>query len=332
MKFKFFLGVGVSIFVGVFVALGVLSVGTIAVNYIKTQSYAIYDSANDLGAKNEYEIEEKKVDDVFLEEDENVIKNRYFLYENSSDFPTVTSESYLVVDLDSGQMIRQKNQDSIYSIASLTKLLTALVSLETLNQDDETKVSYSAVNTYGGQGNLYSGQKIKIFDLLYPLLLESSNDAAEVIAEHNKREVFLENMNGKARSIGLFDSHFYDPSGLSQYNISTVTDLFKLVQYIYQEQKGIFQITKLRDYELDDNKWFSNSRFRNDDRYYGGKNGYTDEALYTLVSIFDLPLVEGRDDLESNDRRIAIILLKGMETEDDTRAIISWLLDNIYYQ
>ena len=93
MKFKFFLGVGVSIFVGVFVALGVLSVGTIAVNYIKTQSYAIYDSANDLGAKNEYEIEEKKVDDVFLEEDENVIKNRYFLYENSLSLASSSSLS-----------------------------------------------------------------------------------------------------------------------------------------------------------------------------------------------------------------------------------------------
>ncbi|NCS99354.1 D-alanyl-D-alanine carboxypeptidase [Candidatus Parcubacteria bacterium] len=332
MKFKFYLSLVSSVAVGIFVAIGVLSVGSFVVDYIKTQSYAIYDSASDLGSGKEYEIEEKKVEELSKTDEGVPVRDKYFLYEESQDFPKLTSQAYLVADLDNGQIIKQRNRDEIYSIASLTKLLTALVSLETLDQNDQTTVSYNAVNTYGKQGGLYSGQKIMIFDLLYPLLLESSNDAGEALAEHGKRSVFMENMNGKAKSIGLFDSYFDDPSGLSQYNVSTADDLFKLLRYIYKKQRDILEITKLREYENVENKWFNNSRFRSDGRYYGGKNGYTDEALYTLVSVFDLPLVDGAKYLESNDRRIAIILLKGTDTEGDTREIISWLLDNIYYQ
>lgn len=332
MKFKFYLGLILSIAVGIFVAIGVLTVGSFAVNYIKTKSYAIYESADDLGSGKEYEIEEKKVDESSKAEEGDSITGKYFLYENSRDFPDLTSDAYLVADLDNGQIIKQTNRDNVYSIASLTKLLTAVVSLETLDQDDQTMVSYSAVNTYGKQGGLYSGQRINVFDLLYPLLLESSNDAGEVLAEYGKRDIFVENMNGKAKSMGLFDSYFDDPSGLSPYNVSTADDLFKLIRYIYQNQRGILEITKLKDYENGEDKWFSNSRFRNDDRYYGGKNGYTDEAFHTLISIFNLPLADGAEDLESRDRRIAIILLKGTDTEGDTREIISWLLDNIYYQ
>lgn len=242
-------------------------------------------------------------------------------------FPKITSKAYMVADLDSGNVITSYAEKVPYPIASLSKMMTALVSLETVNQYKETKVSKTAYGTYGDQGSLRAGEKIKTSDLLYPLLLESSNDAAEVLAEFAGRNTFIKNMNDKAASIGLFNTKFEDPSGLSKNNVSTAEDLFKLASYIFKYKSYIFEITKLRDFtnEKHTHTWYSNSRFRNDENYLGGKNGYTDEANHTLVTMVELPLGEFQK------RKIAIVLLNSEKTEPDARAIILYLLKNVYY-
>lgn len=240
-------------------------------------------------------------------------------------FPKITAKSYMVADLDSGSVITAYGEKVQLPIASLSKMMTALVSLETINQYKETKVSRTAYGTYGAQGNLLTGEKIKISDVLYPLLLESSNDAAEVLAEFAGRETFIKNMNDKAISIGLFNTEFEDPSGLSKNNVSTAEDLFKLARYIYKYKSYIFEITKLKDYTSGKHTWYSNSKFRNDENYLGGKNGYTDEAHHTLVTMVELPLGEFQK------RKIAIVLLNAEKTEKDARAIILYLLNNVYY-
>ena len=133
-------------------------------------------------------------------------------------------------------------------------------------------------------------------------------------------------MNDKAESLGLLNTSFEDPSGLSKNNISTAEDLFKLVKYIYKYKSYVFDITKLKDYSNDTHTWYSNSKFRNDENYLGGKNGYNDEARYTLTTLVELPLGEFEK------RKIAIILLNSEKTtEKDTRAIILYLLNNVYY-
>jgi len=242
-------------------------------------------------------------------------------------FPKVTSKAYMVADLESGNVIASYGEKKQLPIASLSKMMTALVSLETVNQYKETKVSRTAYGTYGDQGNLSAGEKLKTSELLYPLLLESSNDAAEVLAEFAGRNTFIKNMNDKAVSIGLFNTKFEDPSGLSKNNVSTAEDLFKLARYIFKYKSYIFEITKLKDYtnEKHTHTWYSNSRFRNDENYLGGKNGYTDEAHHTLVTLVELPLGEFQK------RKIAIIILDSEKTEPDARAIILYLLKNVYY-
>jgi D-alanyl-D-alanine endopeptidase (penicillin-binding protein 7) len=335
MKIKFFIGISVAVIVGIFFASGVLYTGSYVYKYIKTKSYALYETANDLGSSENYEIEDEETE--YIIDSLKNLKSSYNLFNNSKRFPNVTSRVYLVIDLDTSEIIKQQNIDEIYPIASLTKLMTSVTSLETLNQDKETRVSYSAIDTYGKQGSLYSGQNISVSELLYPLILESSNDAAEVLAEASGRKFFIGNMNGKVRSIGLANTEFADPSGLSRNNVSTARELFRLVSYIDKNHPEILEISKTKTYEGKENTWFNNSKFRNEERYLGGKNGYTDEALHTLISIFELPLTEFTQVSNNNqpldpNRRIAIILLQGIETEDDTRAIVSWLLDNVYYQ
>lgn len=280
-------------------------------------------------AEQVYNFSEVGTKTILLGVTENTISfNEKGIYstKNGAKFPKITAKAYIVADLESGAVIASYGEKVPLPIASLSKMMTALVSLETINQYKEATVSRTAFGTYGAQGNLRTGEKLKISTVLYPLLLESSNDAAEVLAEFAGRNTFIKNMNDKAESIGLFNTSFEDPSGLSKNNISTAEDLFKLARYIYKYKSFIFDITKLKDYTSDKHTWYSNSKFRNDDNYLGGKNGYTDDAHYTLATLVELPLGEFQK------RKIAIILLNSQKTtEKDTRAIILYLLNNVYY-
>lgn len=261
-----------------------------------------------------------------LPEDQKDFKDgKYELFDKNKKFPNISADAYLVADLENGVVIDSYAQKAVYPIASLTKLMTALVSLETVNQYSNTNVSYKAFSTYGAQGNLQVGENYSIGDLIYPLLLESSNDASEVIAEFAGRNYFISNMNKKAKSIGLENTVFGDPSGLSEENKSTAEELFKLTQYIYKYKNYILDITKNKTFSLNNKIWNSNSRFKNDTNYIGGKNGYTDEAKYTIISLFDLPLQEFED------RKIAIVLLQSENIEKDVRDIVLWLLSNVYF-
>ena len=240
-------------------------------------------------------------------------------------FPKVTASSYIVADLDTGEVIVEKNKDAVRPIASLTKLVTAVVSLEILNQFQTATVSGEAYRTYGAQGNLQPGQRIQVKDLLYPLLLQSSNDAAEVLAEHQNRNYFLDSMNQKATSIGLEDTSFEDPSGLSPKNISTAHDMFELSRYLWQNKRYVLDVTKLKEYENGTLSWDLISRFKNDVDYLGGKNGYIDESGHTLIALFKVPLAEFED------RNIAIILLDSKNKEEDARELLRYSKENIFF-
>lgn len=249
----------------------------------------------------------------------------YTKINNSLELSKLTTNSYIVADIEDGEVVFASNSREKYPIASLTKLMTALISLETLNQYKDVFVSQRAYDTHGDQGRLYPWQVIAIGDLLYPLLLESSNDAAEVIAESSGRNFFISNMNGKASSIGLSNTHFDDPSGLSSENVSTAEDLFRLSQYIYKYKSYIFGLTKLTDFSADSITWYNNSKFRGQEDYLGGKNGYIDESGQTLIAIFKQQFADG------SEKEIVIILLQSDDTEGDINTIRNYIKKNIVF-
>lgn len=250
-----------------------------------------------------------------------------YVIKGSTTFPDISAEAFLIGDVKTGQVIASKQKDTQVAIASITKLMTALVADETLNIKDETVVSRAAASTIGTQGNLKIGSSFTIEELFYPLLLASGNDAAEAIAEHNNRYTFLLDMNAKAKALGMEHTHFEDPSGLSAKNVSSARDLFTLVQHIDKYRRYILDITMERSHKARNMTWYSNSRFRSYDAYQGGKNGYTDAAGKTNIAIFRLPL-EGDDQF----RDIAIILLDTRDAVVDTRTITSYLTKHVYYE
>ena len=250
-----------------------------------------------------------------------------FIYRTKPDsaLPPLSASAYLVADLESGKTILEKNPNKKLPLASITKLMTALVSLETISQVKTATVSAKAVATYSEAGELKVGELIKLQDLLYPLLLESSNDASEVIAESAGRHNFITNMNDRAKALGLMATSFADPSGIAEENVSTVSDIFKFISYLYKDKNYLFAILKKKTATAPGHTWTNILPFVNDPRYLGGKSGHTTVAGDTLATVFALPLAE----FES--RPIAIILLDSANREVDTTIILNYLTGNIYY-
>jgi len=118
--------------------------------------------------------------------------------------PSLSAEGYLAADIQTGEIILEKNKSKQFPMASITKLMTALVSLETIDQSQVAIVPPEAlVGENPSIRGLSEGEVISTSSLLYPLLLESSNDAAEALAEHFDRDSFIAKMNLQAEKLKM---------------------------------------------------------------------------------------------------------------------------------
>ncbi len=157
---------------------------------------------------------------------------------NGSGALQLASSKALIVNQNTGEVIYAKNTNLPTPIASITKLMTAMVMLDAkLSLDDEIYVSDEDVDYLKGTGSRLSvGSKLSRSDMLQLALMASENRAASALA-HNYpggRVGFVKAMNYKAQELGLKNTHFADPTGLDSGNVSTAEDLAKLVQAAYQ--------------------------------------------------------------------------------------------------
>ncbi len=238
---------------------------------------------------------------------------------------TATAKGYYVADMKTGERIMEKNSDQVFPIASVSKLMTAIVAHENMDPQKVVVVSRDSYNAYGSQGELTPGEKIKLGDLMYPLLMESSNDGAEVIAESYGRAEFIALMNKKAAELGMHDTYYEDPSGLDARNKSSAADQFKLLKYIKDKAPFLLDMTRVRQFAILKHTWFNKNRFLNSELFIGGKNGYIDESLWTTASIFDVTLAKG------GKRQIGIVELYSRDREGDAFKIINFLQKNVSY-
>lgn len=238
--------------------------------------------------------------------------------------PNVSAKSYLVADIDTGHVFAAKRATEAFPIASITKLMTAVVANETIAYNDPVTVTQRAVDTYGQAGGLSAGEALRLETLYYPLLLESSNDAATAIAEHHGFDNFMKLMNRKAMALDMDSTHFRDPSGLSDGNTSSGRDVFRLVRYIHDRKDFILDLTtevqKTTAHPGSDalRNFTNNNPMVGRDNFLGGKNGYTDNARHTLVSVFSVSV-------DGSEREVAIIVLGSESHVEDTVRLLSWL-------
>jgi len=177
-----------------------------------------------------------------------------------------------------------KDAEKKLPIASLAKLMTALVVLENYNLDQQVVISKSAMEQVGEQGKLIEGEVLSVENLLYIMLVESSNRAAYAISEILGKDSFISLMNKEALEIGLHDTYFDDSTGLSSQTYSTVENLVKLSKYLFINYPLFNEIIGLKEYNLYlpggilHHKLINTNELLGQDNIVGGKTGYTYEA------------------------------------------------------
>ena len=242
-----------------------------------------------------------------------------------SHFPSLSAKSFLVADLKTGEIIKESQDVGVYPLASVSKLMTGVIAYEQMSPKQMATVSRSSYNTFGTEGELLLGESIRVSDLMYPLLMESSNDGAEVLADSYGHDNFMSEMNKKALALGMTDTYYNDPSGLDPKNVSNVEDQFKLARYIYEKDPVIFDLTRVRQFEILNHRWYSKNAMLNMDSFIGGKNGFIDESKQTTTCLFDIQMAKG------GKRKIAIMLLRTSDREGDVVKILNFLKKNGYY-
>lgn len=225
---------------------------------------------------------------------------------------TVSAQSYIVFDAETREVLFSKNADEKREMASVTKLITADTALSTSTIDASTTVSWRAIQTEGRAGKLNYGERYPLRELVFPLLIESSNDAAEAIAEKNGRTLFLEEMRAHIRDIGMESTTVEDPTGLSPKNISSANDLSKLLTHILLNHRHVFDITTLETYIGSTHTWQNVNPVVSSAGFIGGKHGFTETAGRTFAGVFEERFSES--DIV---RPIGIVLLSSKGIEKD---------------
>ncbi len=207
--------------------------------------------------------------------------------------PVLSAKSAIVMEVSTGKILYSKNSEERKYPASTTKMITLITALEHGNLSDMVTVSENAVEAEGSSLGLVPGERLKLEEILYGLMLESGNDAAVAVAEHisGSVEPFAVLMTEKARLIGATNTNFLNPSGLPNPNhYSTAHDLAKIAAYGYNNPlfakivntryKSIPSPGKEQVREL----YNENKILRLYEGGNGVKTGYTDAAGRCLVS------------------------------------------------
>ncbi|MBW3113377.1 D-alanyl-D-alanine carboxypeptidase [Bacillus sp. MCCB 382] len=209
--------------------------------------------------------------------------------------PSVSSQRAILMDQETGRILYEKDAHTKSRIASITKIMTAVLAVESGKMDQVVTVSQNAAGTEGSSLYLKAGEKIKLEDLVYGLMLRSGNDAAVAIAEFvgGSLDGFVYMMNEKATEIGMENTHFSNPHGLDDHedHYSTAYDMAVLTRYsmkndVYKEIAGTKVHTAPNPDEKWDRKWKNKNRLLTELYKFstGGKTGYTKLAKRTLVS------------------------------------------------
>jgi len=246
-----------------------------------------------------------------------------FVYQTK--IPEISGQAFLAADLKNNFVFLERNLNEVLPIASITKLITALVAIEYINMERKVIID-SRMIVETSRPRLKLGQSLRIYDLLYPLLLESSNEAAEAISHHLGQKRFVQLINTKAKAIGMENASFVNASGSLAGNIASAEDLFNLAKHLYFNRSFILRISagELKE-TIYGRPIFTNlsnfNFFENYPGFVGGKTGQTKAAGETMLAIFEL-------EREQSVRPIAIIVLNSLDSRKDIEKIWEWIQKN----
>ncbi|MFA5163344.1 MAG: serine hydrolase [Patescibacteria group bacterium] len=250
--------------------------------------------------------------------------------------PVIPANRAVIFDVSTNSFLWEKNADIKQPLASITKLLTALVFLDHNPGWEEVYKIKPEDKVEGGKISLFLGEEVRIKDLFYSSLVASDNGStlALVHATGLSEEEFIKKMNLKAKQLGLFDSSFVDPTGLSDNNLSTAKDIARLAR-VALKNEDIKRATLTENYEfktldgknkrVESTDYLLGSDLSDSIFLEGGKTGYTEKAGYCFVGQFKNK--EGRE--------IVSVVLNGVSKNDrfkQTKALVAWTFQGYKWQ
>lgn len=238
--------------------------------------------------------------------------------------PEIEAPNAFVWDLSSDQIIYAKNVREKRPIASLTKIMTALVSLEHSETEQKFIVSEKAAKVGEDSMGLSAGEKLTLQDLLYGLMLPSGNDAADTIAEGvgGNVENFVSMMNEKVKLLGLQDTHFTNPSGLDGdgQHYSTAYDMAVISAQAWKNFPTFRQIVGTYEYDIAQSEEHKSYTLYNETNLLtsypgvvGIKPGYTPDAGLCLVTL-----------AQNGGHRILAVLLGSNDRRGEMRSLLDY--------
>ena len=227
------------------------------------------------------------------------------------------AQAALAIKTDGSRVYYNKNIEMQRSIASLTKLMTAIIVMENFDLDAVVEISSSAVKREGMNGDLRPSESLTIRSLLDIMLIESSNDAAIAISQQRNDFVLL--MNKKAEELELNGTHFINPDGLDSPNhFSSALDVAKIFSYLINKHPEAFEILKTKNMMVYSSDGKIEHRLENTNELLGktdeiivGKTGFTDEAGGSLILLT-------KDD-------IITVILGSPDRFGESEKLINWL-------
>ena len=253
--------------------------------------------------------------------------------------PSTSAGSAVLIDADTGAVLYDKNSHTKAYPASITKLMTGLLTIENCSLDEIVTFSQTAAKSVvpGVDANIATkvGEKFTVEQSLYALLLSSANEVAYGLAEHVAGSLasFTDMMNSRAKELGALNTHFSNASGLSDTNhYTTAYDMAMIGRLCFTNSTFLSIDSYVGNYKLGPTNLTpevrslhsTNLMFKGQQYYYqyckGGKTGFTDESGYTLVSY-----------AEKDGMRLICVVMKESKADDryvDTKALFEYGFNN----
>lgn len=247
---------------------------------------------------------------------------------NEKAIPNYTAKAVLMYDLSTNKTLFEHNATKKMPMASLTKIMTAIIALENRKPDDRYIVRSEDLVGEDSMG-LTEGEILSLEELLYGLMLPSGNDAAEVLASNypEGRKAFIKAMNNKAKALGVMDTQFSNPSGLqgdgAQY--TTASDLLVITKYALDKFPLLSKIVSTYEYTIPATATHKAYHLFNETNLLttypgvkGVKTGYTPEAGLCLITL-----------LEYKGHRIIGILLNSENRREEMKQFLDYSLRQV---
>lgn len=261
----------------------------------------------------------KEPDPTFFEDKNKQDATKVIEVSKPTGVPGVTAVAYLVGNVKTGKIYLAKNSSRVMPVASMSKLVTAFVATDIFSATTTVTITDQALLAPPDSSNLRPDEHFTLKEILQPLLLSSSNVAAEAISSTMNQVSFLDLMRSYAWEVGMPHSYFADPSGVSPGNVASAEDLFGLAKYLMYYRPDILTMTRVPTVSIatttehGSHLVASTHPFVNDPRFIGGKTGRTDEAgetMLTMLNIADQPIafiiLDARYGSRKNDTRLLV--------------------------